>query len=86
MDEKELKENAERYCELLIVYDNMLQVLEKVTQKITETKKELVYLEGVLQENGATIKDVEIEKCLMDLLIFLDNLIKLMIIFKTATI
>ena len=62
MDEKELKENAERYCELLIVYDNMLQVLEKVTQKITETKKELVYLEGVLQENGATIKEVDIEK------------------------
>ena len=62
MEEKELRENAERYCELLIVYDNMLQVLEKVTQKITETKKELVYLEGVLQENGATIKDVEIEK------------------------
>ena len=62
MDEKELKENAERYCELLIVYDNMLQVLEKVTQKITETKKDLVYLEGVLQENGAVIKDVEIEK------------------------
>ena len=62
MDEKELKENAERYCELLIVYDNMLQVLEKVTQKITETKKELVYLEDVLQENGAVIKDVEIEK------------------------
>ena len=62
MDEKELKENAERYCELLVVYDNMLQVLENVTQKITETKKELVYLEDVLQENGAVIKDVEIEK------------------------
>ena len=62
MDAKELQENAERYCELLIVYDNMLQVLEKVTQKITETKKELVYLEDVLQENGAVIKDVEIEK------------------------
>ena len=62
MEAKELQENAERYCELLVVYDNMLQVLEKVTQKITETKKELVYLEGVLQENGATIKDVEIEK------------------------
>ena len=62
MDEKELKENAERYCELLMVYDNMLQIFEKVTQKITETKKELVYLEGVLQENGAVIKDVEIEK------------------------
>ena len=62
MDEKELRENAERYCELLIVYDNMVQALEKVTQKITEIKKELVYLEGVLQENGVQIKDVEIDK------------------------
>ena len=62
MEAKELQENAERYCELLVVYDNMLLVLEKVTQKITETKKELVYLEDVLQENGAVIKDVEIEK------------------------
>jgi hypothetical protein len=62
MDEKELRENAERYCELLIVYDNMLQTLEKVTQKITETKKELIYLEDVLQKNGAQIKDVEIDK------------------------
>ena len=40
----------------------MMQVLEKVTQKIMETKKELVYLEGVLQENGVQIKDVEIDK------------------------
>ena len=62
MDEKELQVNAERYCELLMVYDNMLQALEKVTQKITEIKKELVYLEGVLQENGVQIKDVEIKK------------------------
>ena len=62
MEAKELQENAERYCELLVVYDNMLQVLEKVTQKITETKKELVYLEDVLQENVAVFKDVEIEK------------------------
>ena len=62
MDEKELRENAERYCELLIVYDNIVQALEKVTQKIIETKKELVYLEGVLQENGVQIKDVEIDK------------------------
>ena len=45
-----------------MVYDNMMQALEKVTQKIMETKKELVYLEGVLQENGVQIKDVEIEK------------------------
>ena len=62
MDEKELQANAERYCELLIVYDNMLQALEKVTQKIMETKKELVYLEDILQENGVQIKDVEIDK------------------------
>ena len=62
MEEKELQANAERYCELLMVYDNMLQALEKVTQKITEIKKELVYLEGVLQENGVQIKDVEIDK------------------------
>tara|TARA_Y100000310_G_scaffold165345_1_gene165094 strand:+ start:564 stop:752 length:189 start_codon:yes stop_codon:yes gene_type:complete len=62
MDAKELQDNAERYCELLIVYDNMLQVLEKVTQKITETKKELVFLEGVLQDNGAQIKDIEVNK------------------------
>tara|TARA_R110002060_G_scaffold77555_1_gene89190 strand:- start:980 stop:1168 length:189 start_codon:yes stop_codon:yes gene_type:complete len=62
MDEKELREKAERYCELLLVYDNMMQVLEKVTKKIMETKKELVYLEGALQENGVQIKDVEIDK------------------------
>ena len=62
MDSKELQENAERYCELLIVYDNMLQVFEKVTQKITETRKELVFLEKELEESGAKIKDVEIEK------------------------
>ena len=62
MDEKEIKEKAERYCELLILYDNMVQALEKVTQKIMETKKELVYLEDILQENGVQIKDVEIDK------------------------
>ena len=48
MDEKEIQVNAERYCELLLIYDNMMQVLEKVTQKIMETKKELVYLEGIM--------------------------------------
>ena len=60
MNEQELQQNVERYCELLLVYDNMVQTLEKVTQKITETKKELIYLEGVLQENGVQIKDVEV--------------------------
>ena len=62
MDEKEIKENAERYCELLIVYDNMVEALEKVTKKITQTTKELVYLEDVLQKNGVKIKDVGVEK------------------------
>ena len=62
MNEQELREKAERYCELLIVYDDMLQVLETVTKKITGTRKELVFLEKELEENGAKIKDVEIEK------------------------
>ena len=62
MDEKEIRANAERYCELLLVYDNMMQVLEKVTQKITQTRKELIYLEDILQKNGVKIKDVEVEK------------------------
>jgi len=62
MDEKEIKEKAERYCELLIVYDDMLQVLETVTKKIRDTRKELVFLEEELQENGVKIKDVEIEE------------------------
>ena len=62
MDEKELKESAERYCELLIVYDNMLQAMETVTKKITETRKELIFLEDVLQKSGVKIKDVEVDK------------------------
>ena len=62
MDEKEIQENAERYCELLLVYDNMLDALEKVTKKITQTRKELVHLEDVLQKNGVQIKDVEVEE------------------------
>ena len=62
MDEKEIKEKAERYCELLIVYDDMLQILETVTKKIRDTRKELVILEKELQENGVKIKDVEIKE------------------------
>ena len=62
MNEKELQENAERYCELLVVYDNMLEALDNITKKITQTRKELVYLENILQENGAQIKDVEVEE------------------------
>ena len=59
MDEKELKENAERYVELLSSYNTYMEALEKVTQKVTETRKELVFLEGELEKNGAKIKDVE---------------------------
>ena len=62
MDEKEIQVNAERYCELLLVYDNMLGALDKVTQKLTQIRKELIYLEDVLQKNGVKIKDVEVEK------------------------
>ena len=60
MDAKELQENAERYCELLIVYDNMLEALDSITKKITQTRKEILFLEDVLEKNGATIKDVEV--------------------------
>jgi len=62
MDEKKLQSDAERYCELLLVYDSMLEALEKVTKKLTQTRKELIYLESVLQENGVKIKDVEVEE------------------------
>ena len=60
MDEKELQENAERHCELLVVYDNMLEALDSITKKITQTRKEILFLENVLEKNGATIKDVEV--------------------------
>ena len=56
MDEKEIQVNAERYCELLLVYDNMLGALDKVTQKLTHTRKELIYLEDVLQKMVLKLK------------------------------
>jgi hypothetical protein len=59
MDEKEIKEKAERYVELLSSYENYMQALEKVTNKVIETRKELVFLEGELEKVGAKIKDVE---------------------------
>ena len=76
MDEKEIQVNAERYCELLLVYDNMLEALEKVTKKLSQTREELIYLEGVLQINGVKIKDVEVEKWNQVVKIFLNNLIE----------
>ena len=59
MDEKELKENAERYVELLSSYEVYMRTLEKVVKKITDTRKELIFLEDLLEKNGAKIKDVE---------------------------
>ena len=59
MDEKELKENAERYVELLSSYEVYMLTLEKVVKKITDTRKELIFLEDFLEKNGAKIKDVE---------------------------
>ena len=59
MDEKKLKETAERYVELLSSYNTYMEALEKVTKKLIETRKELVFLEGELEKAGAKIKDVE---------------------------
>tara|TARA_R100000315_G_C5226672_1_gene137693 strand:+ start:375 stop:554 length:180 start_codon:yes stop_codon:yes gene_type:complete len=59
MDKKELKENAERYVELLSSYEVYMRTLEKVVKKITDTRKELIFLEDLLEKNGAKIKDVE---------------------------
>ena len=59
MDEKELKENAERYVELLSSYEVYMRTLEKVVKKITDTRKELIFLEDLLEKNGVKIKDVE---------------------------
>ena len=36
--------------------------METVTKKLTETRKELIFLEDVLQKNGVKIKDVEVEE------------------------
>ena len=59
MDEKELKKIAQRYVELLSSYESYMEVFEKITKKVIETRKELVFLESKLKEQGAKIKDVE---------------------------
>ncbi len=59
MEQDKLKENAERYVELLSSYNTYIEVLEKVTNKVIETRKELVFLENELEKCGAKIKDVE---------------------------
>ena len=40
----------------------MLEALETITNKITQTRKEILFLEELLQENGVKIKDVEIKE------------------------
>ena len=59
MSEEKLKNTAERYVELLSSYNTYMEALEKVTQKVIETRKELIFLEGELEKAGAKIKDVE---------------------------
>ena len=59
MSEEKLKNTAERYVELLSSYITYMEALEKVTQKVIETRKELIFLEGELEKAGAKIKDVE---------------------------
>ena len=59
MSAQKLKETAERYVELLSSYNTYMEALEKVTQKIIETRKELTFLEGEIEKYGAKIKDVE---------------------------
>ena len=59
MSEEKLKKNAERYVELLSSYNTYMEMLEKITQKAVETRKELIFLEDELEKAGAKIKDVE---------------------------
>ena len=59
MNEKETKEIAERYVELLSSYENYMKALEKITNKVIETRKEFVFLEGELEKAGAKVKDTE---------------------------
>ena len=59
MNEKETKEIAERYVELLSSYENYMKALEKITNKVIEARKELVFLEDELKKVGVKIKDVE---------------------------
>ena len=59
MNEKKLKEDAQRYVELLSSYQEYMKAMEQITKKVIETRKELVFLESQLEKAGAKIKDVE---------------------------
>ena len=58
MEKNEIRENAERYVELLSSYSGYTGVLNKVVKKINETRKELIFLEKKLREVGVKIKDL----------------------------
>ena len=58
MNEKEIKENAERYSQLLVEYKVLLDALDKVLKKINSTRKEILFLETSLTDNDVKIKDV----------------------------
>ena len=59
MNEEELKKTAQRYVELLSSYESYMEAFEKITKKVIETRKELVFLEKELESAGIKIKDVE---------------------------
>ena len=59
MEKNEIRENAERYVELLSSYSGYTGVLNKVVKKINETRKELIFLEKKLREVGVKINDLE---------------------------
>ena len=59
MEKNEIRENAERYVELLSSYSGYTGVLNKVVKKNNETRKELIFLEKKLREVGVKIKDLE---------------------------
>ena len=59
MVDKEIKQHSERYVELLSSYESYMEAFEKITKKVIETRKELVFLEKELESAGAKIKDVE---------------------------
>ena len=58
MNEKEIKENAERYAQLLVEYKVLLDALDKVLKKVNSTRKEILFLETRLTDSDVKIKDV----------------------------
>ena len=59
MNEKETKEMAERYAQLLADYTALLGALDKVLKRITAARKEILYLEKTMEAVGVEIKDVD---------------------------